>query len=133
MGHPVDKARLESSEHGTATTEITTNDRIEFGELPVIVGRDSTADIRLDDPTLPPYQCMIDERADDGAVVWNLRNDSPLYVNGRRVTKAELFHGDILTIGQNRFVFFDEAALHRPKRFFSACSVEAGALEDNPE
>lgn len=40
--------------------ETTTNDRIEFSELPVFIGRDSTADIQLDDPALPPYQCMID-------------------------------------------------------------------------
>ena len=49
---------------------------------------------------------MIGEGADDsGAVVWNLRDDFPLYVNGRRVTKAKLFPGDILTIGQNRLFF----------------------------
>lgn len=93
--------------------EVATNDRIEFSKLPVIIGRDSTAAIQLDDPTLPPYQCMIGEGADDGVVVWNLRDDSPLYVNGHRVNKAELFPGDILTIGQSRFVFSCEAALHR--------------------
>ena len=94
--------------------EMTTNDKIEFSELPAIIGRDATADIQLDDPTLPPYLCMIDERAEDGAVVWNLRTDFPLYVNGSRVTKAELFPGDILTIGQSQFTFSCEAALHRP-------------------
>jgi hypothetical protein len=95
-------------------TETATNDRIEFRKLPAIIGRDSTANIPLDDPTLPPYQCMIGKGADDGAVVWNLRDDFPLYVNSRRVTKTELVPGDILTIGQNRFIFSCEAALHRP-------------------
>jgi pSer/pThr/pTyr-binding forkhead associated (FHA) protein len=90
--------------------ETTTNDRIECSELPAIIGRDATADIQLDDPALPPYQCMIDGLAGDGAVVWNLRNDFPLYVNGRRVDKAAMFPGDILTIGQNRFVLSCEAA-----------------------
>jgi pSer/pThr/pTyr-binding forkhead associated (FHA) protein len=94
--------------------ELATNDSIEFSDLPAIIGRDATADIRLDDPTLPPYQCMIGERTDDGAVVWNLRDDFPFYVNGGRVTKTELFPGDILTIGQSRFVFSCEAALQRP-------------------
>jgi hypothetical protein len=94
--------------------EMATNDMIEFGELPAIIGRDATADIQLDDPTLPPFQCMIGEEADDGAFVLNLRNDFPLYVNGRQVMRADLLHGDILTIGQNRFAFLCEAALHRP-------------------
>jgi hypothetical protein len=92
-------------------TDMASHDRMEFSKFSVIVGRDSTADIPLADPTLPPYQCMIGEGADDGAVVWNLRDDFPLYVNGRRVTKAKLFPGDILTIGQNRFVFSCEAGL----------------------
>ena len=94
--------------------EMATNDTIEFGELPAIIGRDSTADIQLDDPTLPPFQCMIGEEADDSAFVLNLRNDFPLYVNGRQIMRAELLHGDILTIGQNRFAFLCEAAFHRP-------------------
>lgn len=95
-------------------TEMTSQERIEVSNLPAIIGRDSTADIQLDDPTLPPFQCMIGERADDGAVVWNLKDDFPIYVNGGRVSNAELFSGDILTIGQSRFVFSCEAALHRP-------------------
>ena len=86
-------------------TDMITNDRIEFSELPAIIGRDATADIQLDDPTLPPFQCMIGERADDRAVVWNLREDFPIYVNGEPVSTAELVPGDILTIGQSRFVF----------------------------
>lgn len=95
--------------------EMATNDRIEFSEFPVIIGRHVTADIQLDDPTLPPYQCIIDERPGDGAVVLNLRDDFPLYVNGGRVSETKvLFPGDILTIGQNRFVFSCEAALPRP-------------------
>ena len=61
--------------------------------------------LTLDDPTLPPFQCMIDEQTDGVAVLWNLRNDFPLYVNGSRVTKATLADGDIVTIGQSRFVF----------------------------
>jgi len=91
-----------------------TNDRFEFSLLPIVIGRDSAADIQLDDPMLSPYQFMIGKRADGGAIVWNLSDGFPLYVNGGRVTKAELSPGDILTIGQNRFVFSCEATMHRP-------------------
>jgi pSer/pThr/pTyr-binding forkhead associated (FHA) protein len=86
-------------------TEMALQEKIGLDELPVIIGRDPTADIPLDDLTLPPFQCMIDEGADGVAVLWNLQNDFPLYVNGRLVTKANLLSGDILTIGQSRFVF----------------------------
>ena len=74
--------------------EMATNDMIEFSELPAIIGRDSTADIQLDDPALPPYQCVIGRGADDGVVVWNLREDFPLYVNGRRIMEAQLLLGE---------------------------------------
>jgi hypothetical protein len=94
-------------------TDTTTNDRIEFSKLPVIIGRDSTAGIQLDDPTLPPYQCLIGTGADDGAVVWNLRDDFPLYINNHRVTQAKLVPGDILTIGQSRFTFSCEVVRRR--------------------
>jgi hypothetical protein len=85
--------------------EMASQVKIDLNELPVIIGRDPTADIPLDDLTLPPFQCMIDEGADGVAVLWNLQNDFPLYVNGHLVTKANLLSGDILTIGQSRFVF----------------------------
>ena len=94
--------------------EIVTNESIACSELPAIIGRDATADIQLNDPTLPPYLCMIGEQGNDGAVVWSLRDDFPLYVNGSRVARAELFSGDILTLGQNRFVFSCDDALRRP-------------------
>ena len=85
--------------------EMASQVKIDLNELPVIIGRDPTADIPLDDLTLPPFQCMIDDGADGVAVLWNLRNEFPLCVNGSLVTKATLADGDILTIGQSRFVF----------------------------
>ncbi len=85
-------------------TEVTSQEKIEFSELPVIIGRNSAVDISLDDPTVPPLQCMISKSADGGTVLWNLREDFPLYVNGRQVTVTELSPGDILHIGQRRFV-----------------------------
>jgi pSer/pThr/pTyr-binding forkhead associated (FHA) protein len=91
-------------------TAVTSQEKIDFSELPVIIGRNSVVDIPLDDPMVPPLQCMISKSADGGTVLWNLREDFPLYVNGRRVTVAELSSGDILTIGQRRFVFSCEEA-----------------------
>lgn len=86
-------------------TEVTSEGRIEFRELPAIIGRHSAADISLDDPRAPPLQCMISESPDGGTVIWNFSDDFPLYVNGRRAIRAKLFPGDMLHVGQRRFVF----------------------------
>jgi hypothetical protein len=86
-------------------TEVTLRIIFEVKELPVIIGRDSSVDITLDDPSLPPLQCMIEESAWGQAVIWNLREDFPLYVNGDQVTSAKLCDGDVLTIGRNHFAF----------------------------
>jgi hypothetical protein len=85
-------------------TIVTSREVIEFNDLPVIIGGNPVVDIPLDDPTLPPLQCMI-ERVPGGVAVWNLREDHPLYVNRKEVTRARLSNGDVLTIGQNRLVF----------------------------
>jgi len=106
-------------------TEMASQETIDLTELPVVIGRDPSADIELDDPTLPPFQCMIDEQTDGVAVLWNLRNEFPLYVNGSRVTKAVLADGDILTIGQNRFVFSCEEVDTGFKYLGSACRKSA--------
>ena len=106
-------------------TEMASQVKIDLNELPVIIGRDPTADIPLDDLTLPPFQCMIDEQTDGVAVLWNLRNDFPLYVKDSRVTKAVLADGDILTIGQNRFVFSCEEVDTGFKYLGSACRKSA--------
>jgi hypothetical protein len=96
-------------------TEMTSQERIEINKLPIIIGGDSAADIPLDDPTLPPLQCMIDDGNGGGAILWNLREDFPLYVNGNHVTKAKLSHGDVLLIGQRRFVFSCEEKMVIPQ------------------
>lgn len=91
-------------------TEVNTKVRIEFHELPILIGRDPSADIELDDPALPPFQCLIGKGPHGGANIWNLRVECPLYINGSSVTKASLSPGDLLAIGQSRFVFSCETA-----------------------
>ena len=75
-----------------------------FKKLPVIIGRDSTADIRLDDPAVPPYQCMIGKGQSTHLTAWNLRTDTPMHVNGQEVSKADLLSGDRLTIGESQLI-----------------------------
>jgi len=75
-----------------------------FRNLPILIGRDPTADVRLDDPTVAPYQCMIGNGTGKYLTAWNLRTDIPMHVNGKEVSKAELFPGDRLSVGKSHLI-----------------------------
>lgn len=77
---------------------------IPIGKLPAVLGRDPSADVQLDDASLPPYQCMIAKDGNDELTVWNLRQEWPVLVNGLAVSKAALRPGDTLAIGAGHFV-----------------------------
>ena len=65
-----------------------TRKTIDVRKLPALVGRDPDADIRLEDADLPPFQCMIGQDDARGLVVWNLRPDFPVRVNGESAMKS---------------------------------------------
>jgi len=76
-----------------------------FRKLPILIGRDPSADVRLDDPAVAPYQCMIGNGTSKYLTAWNLRTEIPMHVNGQRVfSKAELLPGDSLTVGKSHLV-----------------------------
>jgi hypothetical protein len=89
-----------------------------FRKLPVFIGRDCTADVRLDDPAIPPYQCMIGKGASKHLTAWNLRTEVPMHVNGQEISKAELLPGDRLTIGKRQFVVHYELAQERASMLY---------------
>jgi hypothetical protein len=88
---------------------------IPIGKLPALIGRDPSADVQLDDASLPPYQCMIAKEGSEELTVWNLREEFPVSVNGRFVAKATLRPGDTLTIGTGCYVVQYE--MSRRRRF----------------
>jgi pSer/pThr/pTyr-binding forkhead associated (FHA) protein len=77
---------------------------ITIDNLPAVVGRDDSADVRLVDPLIAPYQCMIARNGRNALIVWNLREETPIRVNDRETLKASLLPGDRLTMGNTEFV-----------------------------
>jgi hypothetical protein len=89
--------------------ETASGNAIFIDKLPAVVGRDVSADVRLDDPDLPPYACMIGKNGDEGLTVWSLRQELPVYINGQAAMRAPVQSGDRLTIGKREFVVQCEA------------------------
>lgn len=71
-----------------------------LGEV-VHIGRGHGADVRLDNSTLSPRHALIVRRGPHAAL---LDDNSPsgVYVNGRRVERAELADGDEIRLGAVR-------------------------------
>jgi ABC transport system ATP-binding/permease protein len=83
--------------------------RITLDALPAMIGRDASAEVRLQDSFVGQYQCLIDE-TEEGPVVWDLGTRTGTFVNGVRVRKTLLQPGDRLTVGRTDFVVHYETA-----------------------
>lgn len=71
-------------------------------EQPIVkIGRAATAHLQLDDETVGRMHAVI-ERDADGVSIIDLGSASGTSVNGERVNKAALAHGDVVTIGPFR-------------------------------
>ena len=71
-------------------------------EKPIVkIGRAATAHLQLDHETVGRMHAVI-ERDADGVSIIDLGNASGTSVNGERVNKAALAHGDVVTIGPFR-------------------------------
>jgi len=70
--------------------------------LPVTIGRDSDADLRLSDPYVSHYHCKIDQISGT-LVVRDLGSKNGTFVNGMYVTQSHLLPGDRLSIGDTKF------------------------------
>jgi hypothetical protein len=80
---------------------------------PIIhVGRGLVADVRLADPHVSRRHAIIALRG-DGARVLDDRSANGTFVNGRRVTIAELSDGDIVRVGRAVFRYLKVAPVRR--------------------
>jgi pSer/pThr/pTyr-binding forkhead associated (FHA) protein len=70
--------------------------------LPAMIGRDATADICLEDSWVGCYQCILDQDGDSLQVL-DLGSRTGTFVNGKRIQRTLLRHGDTLTIGRSDF------------------------------
>ncbi len=73
----------------------------------VILGADTTADIRIGGPSVNPHHARIEPHA-QGYVLIDLGSDYGTRVNADSVTKCTLHHEDVIQIGAARFVFRED-------------------------
>jgi pSer/pThr/pTyr-binding forkhead associated (FHA) protein len=81
---------------------------IDDGETPVVVavkdgltkiGRGFSVDIRLEEPTLSRRHAILSRRRGDTTILDD-RSANGVFVNGERIDRAVLRHGDVVTLGR---------------------------------
>ncbi len=80
-----------------------TERRIVLDKLPAMIGRHVSSDIPLDDSWVGGFQCLLDQERGKLRVL-DLGTRTGTFVNGVRIKRAELRHGDTLTVGRTTFV-----------------------------
>ena len=90
------KAKLIGLDHDGPKT------RIVLDRLPVVIGRNPEADIRLDDRWVSRVHCEISE-INGTLLVRDLDSSNGTLVNGQYVKEAHLLPGDRLTVGLSSF------------------------------
>jgi pSer/pThr/pTyr-binding forkhead associated (FHA) protein len=71
------------------------------------IGRSASADIAFDDGGVSRRHAVVMTRTDGGAEVLDDGSLNGTFVNGERVRRRVLRHGDVLTIGRRRLRYLD--------------------------
>src|SRR5262245_34450063 len=81
--------------------------RYEITKPVTVLGRSATSDVRLDDPNVSRRHAELRQQ---GTSYWVIDLDSTngVEVNGARVERAKLDHGDKVTVGETELVFTRE-------------------------
>lgn len=74
--------------------------------VPIKVGRLSSSHLRFDDASVSRIHAVIEAAADGSFNLIDLGSASGTFVNGEKITKASIVHGDVLQFG-NIVVNFD--------------------------
>ena len=72
---------------------------VHLHEVPVVIGRSTQADFRLDHPSVSRLHCSIAQEV-LGASVRDLESKNGVQVNGTRVRSAQLVDGDHIALGE---------------------------------
>jgi pSer/pThr/pTyr-binding forkhead associated (FHA) protein len=97
------------------------HERIVVPSMPAVLGRDSTVDVCLKDLWVDPCHCTLEF---SGGVlrVLDLGSRTGTFVNGRRIQRAALPTGSMLTIGRTDFVVHYRAT---PERSLARTAMSA--------
>lgn len=94
-------ARLIITHQGTVIKEY------ELSKEKITVGRKPTNDIVLDDPTVSGTHASFLHMKQ--TFVEDMNSTNGIKLNGKKVNKRQLKHGDLVLIGQHEFKFIDDA------------------------
>jgi pSer/pThr/pTyr-binding forkhead associated (FHA) protein len=91
--------------------ERTDGSRVDFplGDLPLVVGRDEDADIRVDEPLVSRAHARIEFRG-DGYAVLDLGSTNRTRVNGSVVAEQDLAHGDEVRFARARCFYLEDTS-----------------------
>lgn len=85
-----------------------TIERWEVNDEPLAVGRDSSANIVIDDPTLSRRHFIIVREA-AGYLIKDLKSQNGTWVDGQRAQVIKLRHHDCILAGRTLFMFSERA------------------------
>ena len=117
-------ARLIITHQGTVIKEY------ELSKENVTVGRKPTNDIVLDDPTVSGTHASFLHM--QHTYVEDMNSTNGIKLNGKKVNKRQLNHGDIVLIGQHEFKFIDDAVQDFEQTVVIAAPVQQAKEEKKP-
>lgn len=117
-------ARLIITHQGTVIKEY------DLSKENVTVGRKPTNDIVLDDPTVSGTHASFLHM--QHTYVEDMNSTNGIKLNGTKVNKRQLNHGDIVLIGQHEFKFIDDAVQDFEQTVVIAAPVQQVKEEKKP-
>ena len=72
---------------------------------PLLLGRDASSQVRTSDAAVSRKHCSITETAGGGFEIEDLNSHNGTFVNGTKVSRKAIEHGDRIRIGSSEFVF----------------------------
>lgn len=78
----------------------------------VIIGREDSCDIKIDDPQISSSHCRVESDGEGAFFLTDLGSTNSTYINRKKVTKKkEILYGDRIVLGNTILRFFLEEKL----------------------
>ncbi|MFH0794810.1 MAG: FHA domain-containing protein, partial [bacterium] len=100
-----------------------------FDKEVISIGRARDNDIVIENLSVSRNHARI-RRADDKYVITDLNSANGVFVNGVRVTKTEVLHSDVITIGKHKVIFQEPAPVTREEEISEAFGADRTMLVD---